>query len=100
MQEKILCAAIWYNDGKAHQEQPINIESGYVWCGRRHHNVILLRKELTGESTVTRQGQGFLTDTDRFVDRQEAYKIARDAGQLLLGDYQKEPYMLTSEDLY
>lgn len=98
--EKILCAAIWYDDGKFYEAQPVNIKQGYVMCGRRHHNIILLRFSLTGEETYTRKGQGFLTDKDRFVNREEAYRIAKDAGQLLLGDYQKEPYMLTSEDLY
>ena len=38
--ERILCAAIWYNDGKKHVHQPINIETGFVICGRRHHNCI------------------------------------------------------------
>lgn len=100
MKEFIICAAIHYSDGKKHEHQPANIEFGYVMCGRRHHNIINLRFELTGKRTNDRQGQGFLTNTDRFVNRQEAYEIARDAGQLLLGDYQTKPYMLTSEDIY
>jgi hypothetical protein len=98
--EHIICAAIHYFENKAYIHQPRNIELGYVMCGRRHHNIINLRFDLTGKRTADRSGQGFLTNTDRFVDRQEAYKIARDAGQLLLGDYQTAPYILTSEDLY
>lgn len=44
--EYILCAAIWYDDGKEYPHQPVNIKEGYVWCGRRHHNIINLRGRL------------------------------------------------------
>lgn len=37
----IICAAIWFNDGREHIHQPRNIEKGFVVCGRRHHNVYL-----------------------------------------------------------
>jgi len=33
--EFILCAAIWINDGLKHNQQPENIEIGFVICGRR-----------------------------------------------------------------
>ena len=96
--ERILCAAIWYQDGKVYPAQPKNIDSGYVWCGRRHHNIIILRQQLTGENTTRSTSvQGFITSKDRFVDRKEANKIAVKSGQIqpdLEGDE------LVSEDLY
>jgi hypothetical protein len=39
--------------------------------------------------------QGFLTNTDRFVDRKEAAQIALDSGQI-----KEEVKKLFSEDLY
>jgi len=33
--EFILCAAIWINDKQKHEQQPDNIELGFVICGRR-----------------------------------------------------------------
>jgi len=32
--EFILCAAIWINDKQKHEQQPDNIELGFVICGR------------------------------------------------------------------
>lgn len=34
----IICAAVHYNDGNNYPHQPINIGSGIVIAGRRHHN--------------------------------------------------------------
>ena len=36
--EYILCAALYYKDGKVHANQPKNITTGVVVCGRRHNN--------------------------------------------------------------
>lgn len=83
--EYILCAAIHYNDNTAHVHQPKNIKLGFVIAGRRHHNcfttVSILRdgKPYSGITKI----QGFITNTDRFVDRVEGYKIAKEAKQLL-----------------
>lgn len=95
--ERILCAAIWYVDDNEYPYQPKNIKNGYVWCGRRHHNIINLRAKLLGLPTRRNAIQGFLTNTDRFVDRIEANEIAIKAGQVegnVSGDE------LISEDLY
>jgi len=35
----IICAAIWFNDGKTYQHQPKNITEGIIVCGRRHQIV-------------------------------------------------------------
>jgi len=107
--EKIICAAIWFKTGNTYVHQPKNILSGYVICGRRHHNCFAAKMAVIDETNnlglVERVDlacrpdsvQGFLTSTDRFVDRVEALKIAREAGQLIrdkVGD------KLFSEDLY
>lgn len=54
--EFIICAAIWYNDGKEHIHQPKNIKKGFVICGRSHHNCYATASALTSENVV------FLTD--------------------------------------
>jgi hypothetical protein len=46
--------------------------------------------------------QGFLTNTDRFVNRKEAYKIAFEADQIIGQNkgYSENAIGLCSEDLY
>jgi len=99
--ERILCAAIWYNDGKKHVHQPINIETGFVICGRRHHNCIGIA-DIFGLKITRKDVQGFLTSKDRFVDRKEAVPIARSADQIIEPHLQKsiDDEILFSEDLY
>lgn len=96
--ERILCAAIWYKDGNVYTGQPKNIATGYVWCGRRHSNIIQLRVQLLGLATRRETSvQGFITSLDRFVDRVEANKIAIPALQVTDNEIGDE---LISEDLY
>lgn len=68
MIEYIMCSAIHVKDGKEHVHQPENITSGFVICGRRHHNCYTIL-DMMGESVsklmVGREGQGFLTNFDR-----------------------------------
>lgn len=93
--EYILCAAIWFHDlPKDDYHNPINVSDGLVICGRRHHNIfgILYSLEINKGDNNT---QGFLTDLDRFVDREEAAIIAYNAGQI-----NKRKKILFSEDLY
>lgn len=96
--ERILCAAIWYQDGKTYDAQPKNIKSGYVVCGHRHSNVIITHYLLTGLRTRRESSvQGFLTSLNTFVDRVEANKLAITGNQVkdnIEGDE------LISEDLY
>lgn len=106
MTEKILCAAVWYNDGAgAYVHQPKNIETGYVVCGRRHHNCITTHSMLRGLAKTPNNFpilQGFLTNTDRFVERKEGWNIALEAGQVINLEKitYKEDQILFSEDLY
>ncbi len=104
MKEKILCAAIWYKDLETQTFLPKNIEKGIVVCGHRHGHCIDIVKMLSGLRTVQiapdgvgESIQGFLTNTNRFVDRKEAWKIAVDADQIV---NQSTIGTLYSEHLY
>ena len=105
--EYILCAALHYKDNKEYVHQPKNIVTGIVVCGRRHHNCITTLALLLGDrydiSLMRGKCQGFLTNTDRWVTRQEAFKIAKAAGQLSWDAPDKhgdKENVLFSEDLY
>jgi hypothetical protein len=101
--EYILCSAIHFDDGEEHLHSPKNISSGFVLCGRRHHNIFAQLKAL--DSQIMRYQyedyskvevtQGFLTSEDRFVERDEAGSIAFKAGQI-----KDEVWELFSEDLW
>lgn len=101
--EYVLCAANHFDDGKEHVHVPKNITSGFVVCGQRHHNcfytvsILLEKNEKEFHKLEDKCIQGFLTNTNRFVDRKEGARIAYDAGQIsTLGEDQS----LYSEDLY
>lgn len=102
--ERILCAAIHIDDGIQHLHQPVNILSGFVVAGRRHHNCIYTASLLAGSdlriqhAMKQRDNQGFLTSHDRYVSRSMALLIARKENQLLQPELISE--ILTSEDLY
>jgi len=102
VKEYIICSAIWFKDGNTHEHQPKNINSGFVICGRRHHNcyitahILLNTESLEWTELDNTAIQGFLTNTDRFVDRDEAFEIAKNVGQVK----SKKKKLLFSEDLY
>ena len=107
--EFIICAANYYNDNKVRSFNPKNINTGFVICGRRHHNCIAIFAQMVGfpyldEAMKLHQTeiQGFLTNTDRFVNRKDAYKIAYEANQIIGPNkgYAENSIGLTSEDLY
>ena len=102
-QHYIMCAAIHVDDGEQHPHQPKNINSGFVVCGRRHHNcfatiaMCIEREELVLLTQQQKVTQGFLTSYDLFLNRKKSYSIAKSSGQVtdkLIGS------ILTSEDLY
>ena len=116
--EFILCAAIWINDGNKHEQQPLNIKTGFVICGRRHHNCYQTIKSLTNQTPNERIGelinsmtteelrkhQGFITSLDRYVDRKEGWVIAKANNQIQYGlaasENDEEDSILISENLY
>lgn len=79
--EYILCAAVHYFHEDSFEGSPINISSGYVVCGWRHHNCINIHFQLTNKPTRSDSRQGFLTNKNRFVGRNEAAEIAYESGQ-------------------
>ncbi len=109
--EYILCAAIWYLDLPDQKMPPKNVDKGIVVCGQRHGHCIdimstlgKLRSVQFGPNSVGKTIQGFLTNTNRFVDRKEAMEIAFAAKQLKEEvinrlSFSKE-HILFSEDLY
>lgn len=100
--ERVLCAAIWYKNGKKYPHMPKNVDSGIMVSGNGHSicNTLLKtmfpnREYITdnhdGKTTI----QGFITSHRRFVDRTEAAEIAFKIGQI------PNPIkILYSEDLY
>lgn len=100
--EYILCAAIWFDDEKEHVHQPKNIKTGLVLCGWRHHCIFPQTGGVLNEMPMKaerinkgiKETQGFITNLNRFVDRDEAGEIAFAAGQT------DKVYHLTSEHLY
>lgn len=79
--EYILCAAIWFPEYKTPTHGPKNIGNGVVMCGRRHPDIIGTHTSLTGTSLPAAHIQGFLTNKNRFVEREEAFRIASAAQQ-------------------
>ena len=105
--EYILCAAVWYKDIELKkvipQVLPKNCDRGIVVLGHRHGQALWTMSSLTGLRTCENgedccggeHVQGFLTNTNRFVDREEAAQIAFDSGQI-----EQHTITLYSEDLY
>jgi hypothetical protein len=111
MKEIILCAAVWYKDIPVQKQitnniLPINCDRGLVFCGHRHGHCIHTMTAVTGLKSVKLEVgdyiQGFLTNKNRFVDRQEAYSIAFKQNQIIGPNkgYETNYVGLTSEDLY
>jgi hypothetical protein len=106
--ENILCAATWYKEQPTAGLLPINIDKGVVLCGYRHGDInhqLLALTGLTSDSLEPECGeyeQGFLTNTNRFVGRKEAYGIAFKAEQIIGPNkgHSENDIGLTSEDLY
>jgi hypothetical protein len=101
--EYIISAAIWFNDGKKHENphcKPRNIFTGYVIAGLRHCNCLatyqVISNKRSPESGIP-QTQGFITSNNRFVDRIEGNKIAINAEQVYGNE---DGDQLFSEDLY
>ncbi len=73
----------------------VRMDDGKIYIGKRHHDCIKLAMA-TGYYTRVNQGQqGFITDADVFLTREEAAKIAYSLGQV---PYKKKK--LYSEDLW
>lgn len=100
--EKIICAAIWWMDYPIIKDidtaRPTNIITGIVFCGHRHHNCLHTMSSITGKADyeMGKSIQGFLTNKNRFVTREEGAKIHIANG----GELSYSSKQLYSEDLY
>jgi len=88
-QERIICAAVRASDG-------------YVFRGQWHATAMYAPFGLQGmpkykDEKPHGDDQGFVTSLDRYVTREEAWEIAKAAGQLNSRDHQEGE--LYSEDL-
>lgn len=103
LKEHILIPAIYYDDGVHHIDQPININRGYVVLGYRHRHCesikTLLNPTYDKDKTVD-ENKGFLTSHNRFVNRKEAFIIAKERGQIIHNATDMSNPILVSEDLY
>ena len=95
--EKVLCAAIWFNDGQHYYHQPTNIPSGFVISGWRHGSILMVAKAMNCKISPNDQVQGFITSKNRFLNRKEAREFVLSTGQLQTTEFGDELY---SEDLY
>jgi hypothetical protein len=101
--DRILCAAVHFLDlPPSTISKSINIDRGLVITGRRHCDCYATLFALTSQETIDSAGddvQGFLTASNRFVDRFEAFEIAKNAEQLL-PQVDRSGNLLISEMLY
>jgi hypothetical protein len=97
-EEQILCAAIWLTEVERPTHRPINTPKGVVVSGFRHGDCIGQISALTNKKLFEHGEhiQGFLTNKNRFVDREEGAEIwVKNGGKLKYSTYH-----LYSEDLY
>jgi len=84
------------DDGKDYHFQPYNIDKGIVFCGWRHPCIFQQYSDYWKQFKRT-EVQGFLTNKNRFLNREEGLELVKSNGQLkckILGG------VLTSEDLW
>lgn len=107
MEERIVCAAVWYKELQLKKDMPIevylpkNLDRGIVFSGHRHGQCIYSKYAITGlrDAESGDNEQGFLTSKNRFVSREEALKIALKQNQVI-DHSQIRGSRLFSEDLY
>lgn len=106
--ERILCAAVHfpetftYSNGNLQSQEipkPLGIKSGTVIAGRRHGDCYAVYLALTGNRKIENSIDGFLTVSNKFIDRTEAFQIAKLAKQLL-SHVDRNSNWLCSEMLY
>jgi len=103
LKERILCAAIWYDNHQEYRLNPKNIDRGIVITGYRHSECIQTLclmfypnwknnriDDILRIHCNNHQKQGFLTNHNRFVDRTEAIQV----------NYTDRTRELYSEDIY
>ncbi len=106
IKENVICSAIWYKELELKNPDilkprgflPVNVDCGIVLSGHRHHNC-LYQMVAIYDMPAYKAGkhiEGFLTNKNRFVDREEGAMIFIDNG----GQLEFSKRLLYSEDLY
>jgi len=82
--ERLVCSAVWYPNYVGKRvvvHRPCNIDKGIVFAGVGHGFAMSQYHAVSGLPSRD-DVQGFLTSTNRFVEREEAARIAYEAGQV------------------
>lgn len=87
--EQLICSAIKF--------RMINSEYFHIMCGKRHADIFETMFHLGIKYDKITHIQGFMTDNNRFIDRYEAYEIAKANGQLIC---EGDSRILYSEDVW
>jgi hypothetical protein len=99
MPDRILCAAVHFHCSKSSESLPLNIKEGIVVAGRRHSDCLTPILALGFASLLEDKTDGFITASNLFLDREAAFKVAKEGGQLL-SFVDREADLLISEMLY
>lgn len=97
--ERITCSAIWIQ-WIEQLHRPKNITSWFVVAGHRHCNCIETIAEMdkmVNWKRINVTNQWFLTSENRYVSREEWFKIAKKANQIIKQHWKN---ILFSEDIY
>jgi len=74
-------------------------ESGRIVCGARHWDNVMRSQKLESE-TFNNWDQGFINQFGEWLNREEAWVIAEEQGQIRNLCYDKQTGYLFSENLY
>jgi len=108
LNEKIICASMWFKELELKNPDvlklrgfaPYNVDRGIVFSGWRHVNCLYQMVAITGlrQCESGEFVDGFLTNKNRFVDREEGMIIAKREKQIGVKTYSNTT--LYSEDIY
>ena len=83
--EYVMCAAVHYDDGNEYAHQPFNIETGLVIGSWRHASAMQICRFFgipNNRKATAIITQGFWTNKNRFLTREEAFDLVNKNGQL------------------
>ena len=76
---RIKCAAVRWCYANESEANRIVTGTGHSYC----YEALSAQDIYSNKRNLSVEEEGFLTDSEKFVDRHEAYKIAKAAGQLI-----------------
>jgi hypothetical protein len=80
---RILCAAVWHKAFNVNISRPLNLDFGTVFTGRRHSNCYEQIIAFDVPAKHRDYVDGFLTENNVFLTREQAYLVACVNQQLL-----------------